>query len=571
MAAVPVDLTHWLVAVSPIVLLLVLLVLFRWSAMAAAGVAMFLAAATALTFFQMPLEALAVASGKGVWDAVFVLYVVWAAVLIYLIADRSGALYALRKGIEEYSSNDLFLVLTFGWVFVSFLQGITGFGTPVAVVAPLLLALGVRPVYAVAIPLIGHAWANNFGTLAVAWFGTQIVVDLSAPVATAAQTALLLWIPTLIGGFSIAWLYGRMPGVRHAWPLVGVISTIHGAGQLLVAIYSPFLAAFIPATVALLALYPLSRWERYRTQHATLDERPAMTETATDGRAAADGGRPIADGGQIAGEDIEREPDPIMSFGESLFPYVILTVTALLVAFPPVESFLEQFQVGFSFPAVETGYIALPPLDPYSPFAVFTHPGSVVLVGVIAGWTLYRNKGYYSDWRALSQRSPHLEEKPNIAKGVFLNGVPASLSIILLVIMSRILLDSGQIQVLAQGISAVLPPVVFLLFSNLIGLLGAFITGSNTSSNILFASLQAEAATELGLPESTILGSQMAGAAYGNAISPSNVVLGTGTVGIVGREGDVLRITITWALIVGILVGIGTWVLGSVSAMGGLL
>lgn len=91
----------------------------------------------------------------------------WPALLLYRVGDRAGAFVALREGIERFSRNELFLVLAFGWVFASFLQGIAGFGVPIAVVTPLLLALGVRPIYAVLIPLIGHAWANMFGTLAV--------------------------------------------------------------------------------------------------------------------------------------------------------------------------------------------------------------------------------------------------------------------------------------------------------------------------------------------------------------------------------------------------------------------
>jgi lactate permease len=85
------------------------------------------------------------------------------------------------RGILRFSQNRLFLVLAFGWVLASFLQGIAGFGTPIAVVAPLLLAIGVKPVYAVVIPLIGHAWANMFGTLAVGWLATLQVVDLENP------------------------------------------------------------------------------------------------------------------------------------------------------------------------------------------------------------------------------------------------------------------------------------------------------------------------------------------------------------------------------------------------------
>lgn len=567
----PVDGFHWAIAVLPIVLLLILLIGFRWPADSAAAVSMFLAVVIALTVFRTPLETLAVAVGQGVWDAIFVLYVVWAALLIYLITDRAGALYALRKGIEQFSSNDLFLVLAFGWVFVSFLQGITGFGTPIAIVAPLLLALGVRPVYAVAMPLVGHAWNNTFGTLAVAWFGTQTVVDLQAPIETALQTAMHFSIVTFAGGFAVAWLYGRKKAIAHGWPMIVTLAAIQSITLMTTVIYSRFIAGFLASAVALVALYPISRWDRFGTQHEPF-ERPAM-EGSMRRAAVTDGGEPEPDVG--ADTDVvpeaaeEAEAEPVMSFFESLIPYIALTVIALTSAIPSVSEFLGQFQVGFSFPAVETGYLEHAAEDPYSPFAFFTHPGTIILIGVFVGWFVYRSRGYYGAWHRTLRESPHLEEKPSIRQGLLENGIPASLAITLLVIMASVMLNTGQIRVLALGIAAVLPGVVYTFGANLIGVLGAFITGSNTASNILFAPLQAQTAQALGLPEWTILAGQMSGGGLGNAISPANVVLGTGTAGIVGKEGDVLRITLKFVLIVSVLLGIMTTILSGFVFLGG--
>ncbi|MFB6302558.1 MAG: L-lactate permease [Haloferacaceae archaeon] len=572
--SLPVDLFHWGAAVLPIAVLLVLLIGLRWPADAAAAVAMFLAVAIALTVFRSPLITLAVAVGKGVWSAIFVLYVVWAALLLYLITDRAGALYTLRKGIERISSNDLFLVLAFGWVFVSFLQGITGFGTPIAIVAPLLLALGVRPVYAVAMPLIGHAWNNTFGTLAVAWYGTRTVVDLQAPIETALQTAMHFTIITIAGGFAVAWLYGRWKAIAHAWPMIVILGAIQSITLVTTVVYSQFIAGLLASTIALVALYPISRWDRFGTQHEPF-ERPAMDVSMTrDGHSApiADGGESVLDtetGGGTARVRDEGDPEPVMSFFESLLPYIVLTAIALVSSIPSVSDFLGRFQVGFAFPAVETAFVRHTAADPYSPFSFFTHPGTIVLIGVLVGWVVYRDRGYYDAWQRRVADSPQFEAKPSIRREAIANGVPASLAIILLVIISRVMLDTGQIRVLALGIAAALPGAVYLFGANSIGVLGAFITGSNTASNILFAPLQAETAAALNLPEWTVLGAQMSGGGLGNAIAPANVVLGTGTAGIVGREGEVLRITLKWTVLVSIVLGIVTMVLSRFVFLGG--
>ena len=199
----PVDLLHWILALLPILALLVLLVPLRWRAPEAGPVGTFTAALIALVFFQTPVETFAIAGAKGVWDSVLILYVVWPALLLYQVSNKAGAFDALRRGITQFSRNELFLILALGWVFASFLQGITGFGAPIAVVAPLLVAIGVRPVYAVAIPLIAHIWAKFFGTLGIGWLATLRVVDLHDVPGTAFQIALLLLIPTVLGGGAI--------------------------------------------------------------------------------------------------------------------------------------------------------------------------------------------------------------------------------------------------------------------------------------------------------------------------------------------------------------------------------
>src|SRR5690554_5739755 len=124
----PVDLIHWLMALLPIAVLMIFLVGLRWKGIEAGPVGMVAAGLVGLFVFRAPLSTLAVAGGKGLWDAVFILYVVWSALLLYLVTVRAGAFDALRRGFLSFSRNELFLVLAIGWVFASFFQGIAGFG-----------------------------------------------------------------------------------------------------------------------------------------------------------------------------------------------------------------------------------------------------------------------------------------------------------------------------------------------------------------------------------------------------------------------------------------------------------
>lgn len=531
-ADLPISILSWALALVPILVLLVLLAVRRWKAPQAGPVGMFVAAAVALLALRTPWDTLAVAGAKGVWDAIFILYVVWPALLLYLVTDRAGGYDALRQGVTRFSRNELFIVVALGWVFSSFLQGVAGFGTPIAIVAPLLVAYGVRPVYAVAIPIIAHIWGKMFGTLATGWLATLQVVDIANPTETAFQSALLLIIPTVLGGFTVVWMYGRWPAIRHGWPLVLIISAIQGGGQLLMTLVDPVLCAFIAATAALIALYPLSRWKRYAEPAEGISERPAMRE---------DRAHDIAD---------RKAP---MGLAMSFLPYVVLTAIAIgVLTIGPVEEALGAFTIGMSFPAIQTGYgVVNEASEPYSPFAPLTHPGTFLLVTSLVTWLVYRARGYYQAWATS-------DDEQTLWRGLLEEAVPASVPIIAFLVMARVMDHSGQNEVLALGIAAVAPPIAFAFLSNAIGVAGAFMTSSSTSSNVLFSGLQQTVAELKGLPESTIIAAQSAGGAIGNAIAPANVVLGASTAGISGQEGDILRKTMPWTIVATVLTGIAT-------------
>lgn len=238
----PVDLFHWSTAVLPLILLLIMLVALRWSGPVSGWIATGTAAIIAFFVFRAPLDNIAIGFGKGLWEAFFILLVVWPALLLYQITNVSGAFSVIREGMKEHSRNYLLLILGFGWVFASFLQGISGFGAPIAIVAPLLVGIGVKPVMAVVIPLIGHSWANTFGTLAVAWFATKNAVSIENEAATLLFSGILLWIPNLIAGLMICWLFAKGKGVKEGLPAVLLISLIHGGGQLVLTQINPALS-----------------------------------------------------------------------------------------------------------------------------------------------------------------------------------------------------------------------------------------------------------------------------------------------------------------------------------------
>lgn len=239
----------------------------------------------------------------------------------------------------------------------------------------------------------------------------------------------------------------------------------------------------------------------------------------------------------------------------SFLPYILLTVIALVVlTVRPIAEAFGRLSLGLPFPQVSTGYGVQTAGTPgYSPLALLTHPGAFLVLTAGITWLIYRARGYFRIWTSRGEAA-----RVGILRGTLADAVPASVPIIGFLVMAKWMDHSGQNQVLALGISAVAPAYAFAFLSNGIGALGAFMTSSSTSSNVLFAPLQQTIAQLHGLPETTIIAAQNAGGAIGNAIAPANVVLGASTAGISGQEGEIIRKTLPWTIAMIVLTGIAT-------------
>jgi lactate permease len=522
----PISWGLWLAAFAPVLVLLLLLAWLRWKTSAAAPIALIVAVAAALLLFRADPFDLAVASAKGIWDAIFVLYVVWPAMLLFMMSKQAGAFTTIRQDIRDIIPSRLMRVLAFAWVLCSFMQGVSGFGAPLAVTVPLLVALGIQPVYAVALGAIGRAWNNELGSLGESWFATVAVVDIPDPVLTLRLIAALTWVPDLTAGLAIAWFYGGFWALRRGLLGILIISLVHGGGQLLVSPYAPAIGNFLATTVALLLVYPLGRWGPYSRE----DDRKPDRIFGEDGD------------GKEEEEDEEEAP---MSTWMALAPYIFLFGVALTVLLiPPVRGMLETVKVGLPLPSTGTGFgVFREGEDQYNGFAPFTHPGTVLLASALFGYLLYRVRGIYrEDVRAWTVMREAARE-----------ALPSTTAITALILLSQVMDTSGELPLLAMGIAAVAPPLLFLGLSDYIGILGAFVTSSNTASNILLTPLQVATAELEGLPRSLIIALQGAGGAIGNAIAPGDLLVGATAVGISQKLGTVIAKVLPWTLITGAL------------------
>ncbi len=280
---------------------------------------------TGIVFYKADIRLLAAESAKGIWSALIILLIVWTAILLYQVADEARAFLVIRNGMRKLLPNELLMVLALGWILESFLQGITGFGVPVAVGAPLLMGIGVVPVFAVIIPLLGQAWGNTFGTLAAAWdalaMSTGLVPGTPDYLAAAFWAGVFIWMWNVVIGLVICWFYGKGKAVRKGLPALLILSLIQGGGELLLTRVNTTIACFLPACLSLVALILIGRMKMYRQEWSVEDSR-------------------IMDRGAASGTS-EETPDG-MTLVQAFVPYILLTaVTMVVLVVPPVNRFPE--------------------------------------------------------------------------------------------------------------------------------------------------------------------------------------------------------------------------------------
>jgi lactate permease len=227
----------------------------------------------------------------------------------------------------------------------------------------------------------------------------------------------------------------------------------------------------------------------------------------------------------------EAETDKGKSLWLSLLAYGLLVVLAFSInLIEPVDSFLSQVKLTLNFPELSTNLGWVTPAGPGRLINIFGHPGAILLYTCIISYIIYRKVGYIQKGAL-----------PAILGRVVKSGVNSSLGILAMVGLASVMLHSGMTFLLAQGLSQGISRMAYPAVAPFIGALGAFITGSNNNSNVLFAVLQMNAAQLLNLSVPLILGAQTAGGALGSVLAPAKVIVGCSTVGLAGQEGAVMR------------------------------
>ena len=525
-------------AVLPVLFLLTAILCLNWGVAKAAPFGMLIAAVAAILVFRAAPGAVILDAAKGAWSAATILLVIWPAIFSYELTCQVHGFDAIRGGIRSMTEHELLQILILGWVFPSFLQGITGFGVAVAVGAPLLLSIGVKPLYSIVVVLLCHIWGSTYGTLALAWSAliAQAGMTDMQNAQTAVYAAAMLWGQNLLCVLYCTYLYGRLKAIKEMLPAILLLSLIMGGGEMVLAPVNSTVACFLPTALGLLAVLALSRTKRYRRAWRIAGSRIMVgaestaeceAKTKTKSQAFAD----------------TRE----MTFHQAFLPYYALTViTSVCLLIPPVNTLLGRWRIGFAFPQTVTGYGFVTEAESlFSPMKPLTYAGTFLALSAFISFIYYKKHGFV--------RTCELGE---IWHRTVRKCMPTTIAILTLVIMSRIMTGSGMIYVLAQSAASSLGHA-YILIAPFLGMLGAFITSSSMSSNILMGGLQKTAADLLEINPVITVSLQAIGAVLGNAFAPGCVIMGLSTTGYTGRDSDILKqvipISIACAVIYGVI------------------
>ena len=518
-----------LVAALPIIFFFIALTVLRLKGHIASTITVVLALVVAVLFFRMPLSMALASAGYGfafgLWP---IAWIIVAAVFLYKITVRTGQFNVIRSSVISVTEDQRLQMLLVAFCFGAFLEGAAGFGAPVAITAALLVGLGFNPLYAAGLCLIANTAPVAFGAMGIPITVAGQVTGIDAFRIGQMAGRQLPFLSMLVPFWLVAIMDGWR-GIRETWPAILVAGGSFAITQFFTSNFiGPELPDIMSALVSLIALTVfLKCWKpgnifRFDKQHHT-----------------------------------ELGEDRHFSFGEvakAWSPFLILTVVVTVWSLKAFKGLFAKGAVlagsviSFPVPMLDNLVIKMPPIvaaaKPYG--AVFSlnlisATGTAIFIAAILAMIVLKLKP--AEGVVVFKETLNELKKPIYSIGMVLafafianySGLSATLALLL------------------AGTGALFP-----FFSPFLGWLGVFITGSDTSSNALFCSLQANTAHQIGVSDTLLVAVNTTGGVTGKMISPQSIAVACAATGLVGKESDLFRFTLKHSLLLAAIVGIIT-------------
>jgi len=524
-----------LAAVIPIVFFFLALAVFRLKGHVAGSITLALSILVAIFAFQMPVDMALAAAGYGFLYGLWpIAWIIVAAVFLYKLTVKSGQFEVIRSSVLSITDDQRLQVLLIGFCFGAFLEGAAGFGAPVAITAALLVGLGFNPLYAAGLCLIANTAPVAFGALGIPIIVAGQVTGIDA-FHIGAMTGRQLPLLSLFVPFWLVFMMDGLRGVKETWPAALVAGLSFAVTQYFT---SNFIGPELPdITSALASLICLTLFLKVWQPKRAFSEAKGSVGAAVV---------------QPSGS----QPTPY-SFGEifkAWSPFLILTVLVTIWTLKPFKAAfapggaMYNFVFNFAIPhldqlVIKTAPIVTAPtampavfkLDPISATGTAIFLSALISMAVLkinfkTGLTTFKETFWELRWPILS-----IGMVLAFAFVTNYSGMSSTMALVL------------------AGTGAAFP-----FFSPFLGWLGVFLTGSDTSSNALFSSLQATTAHQIGVNDTLLVAANTSGGVTGKMISPQSIAVACAATGLVGKESDLFRFTVKHSLFFATIVGLIT-------------
>ncbi|WP_414055687.1 L-lactate permease [Macrococcus equi] len=514
-----------LVAAVPIILFLLCLTVFKMKGINAALVTLVVTILITLFVFKLPG---AVATGgvtEGVVQGLFPIgYIIIMAVWLYKVSVESGKFQVIQDSIAGISADQRIQLLLIGFCFNAFLEGAAGFGVPIAICSVLLVQLGFNPLKAAMFCLIANGASGAFGAIGIP-VGIVNTLGLKGDVTAmdvSQMTAYTLPIINIAIPFLLILVLDGVKGVKETLPAILISGLVYTAAQTVITlVMGPELAALLPALLAMAALAIFcSKWQ---PKHIF----------------------------RLSDEKVDITHHPIKEIALAWSPFYFLTGFVLIWSLPAFKALflpggaLEKSVLLFQMPGTFNENLqkgVMLKLD------LIGATGTAILLAVL--FTII------------------LSPKINLGQGFSLLGktikelwIPV-ITICAILAIAKLTTYGGLTVAMGQAIAKT--GSIFPLLSPILGWIGVFMTGSVVNNNVLFASIQATAASTIGTNPALLVAANTAGGVMAKLISPQSIAIATAAVGAVGQESKLLNMTLKYSIGLLVFVCIWTYVLSLV-------
>jgi lactate permease len=515
-----------LAAALPVAVLLGLLAFgharAHWAALAGLGVSL----GVAMLAFGMPPALAAAAALNGAAYGLFPIgWIVLCAIFVYDVTLQSGDFEVVKHTVAGLASDRRLQALLIAFSFGAFIEGAAGFGTPVAISAAMLIGLGFRPLQAAGMALIGNTAPVAYGALGTPLIALAGVTGLPLDQLSAMVGRILPFFSVLVP-FWLVWAMAGRKRMLEVWPACVTAGVSFGITQFLVSnLHGPWVVDIAGSLVSMLALVVLLKFWQPRTTWNFAHE----TEAARRAEASA---RPVIGRRRAL---------------KAWMPWILLSILVFAWGVPQVKAALNRVsQITFNFPVLHKAVLRMPPVvsKPTAEPAVFVFNWlsatgtSLLLCGIVSGLLLG-----FSPFKLLA-----------IFWGT-LRRVRLSLLTIAAMMAIGFTTRYGGLDA-TMGLAFASTGALFPFFSPMLGWLGVALTGSDTSSNVLFGGLQQVTARQVGVSPLLAAAANSAGGVMGKMIDAQSIVVAGVATGQEGNEGSILRYVFLHSVALAALVGV---------------